>query len=214
MGQAAYSANVRIGGVSTAFADETLSSNGDFTTFTMDDPIKRALDDEAEITFFEDENPIAESDILDVNSVTGTVTFASDKTGDITASGRFIPLQTFVLGVTQYSVELGGDILDSTHLAQTSTDGGYRGRTYGLRDVSVSLTRHDDLSGTFKDKWRASERVLLELTTAGGKQVIRGWFVIEAPNSSGEVSGLEEEALSFQLARSKGTNFTWSRIND
>jgi hypothetical protein len=107
---------------------------------------------------------------------------------------------TDIAGAKDYTLNIGSTILDVTDLATTNSNGGYRTKKYGLLDASVSLTRFDDISQTFYDVLANRETVVIEINPARGDQYIRGWFKLESDGLSGDVNGLEEESLTFQLS--------------
>jgi len=128
-------------------------------------------------------------------------------TGQIAlVEGQWISTK-LIAGGFDYSLNLEGDIIENTDFKTTSTNGGFRTRTYGIKDVSVSINRHDDLAQTFLDKKMNREKVMLEIRPGGGAEVARGWFVLESVSKSGDLAGLEDEALSFSVSGEPGKVF-------
>lgn len=103
-------------------------------------------------------------------------------------------------GSREYSYELGGDVLDSTSFALAQANGGFRTRAYGLHDVSVSISRNDDLSQKFVDHKMAREMVYIEVTPGGSGATLKGWFLLETDSHTGDLGALEGEDLTFNLA--------------
>jgi hypothetical protein len=195
---ASYTSSIKKSGISTAFTGETMS-NTTGNSFRIDDVNKRIFDRDATFTFYEDAVAILESDIVKVDYLFGTVEFATAKTGVVTVDGSYMPV-TDIAGAKDYTLNIGSTILDVTDLATTNSNGGYRTKKYGLLDASVSLTRFDDISQTFYNVLTNRETVVIEINPANSDQYIRGWFKLESEGLSGDINGLEEESLTFQLS--------------
>lgn len=191
---ASYNSSIKKSGISTSFTGETMS-NTTGNSFRIDDATKRIFDRSATFTFYEDAVAILESDIVKVDYLFGIVEFVTSKTGAITVDGSYMPV-TDIAGAKDYTLNIGSTILDDTDFSTT----GYRTKEYGLLDASVSLTRFDDVSQTFFDVLTNRETIVIEINPAGGSQYIRGWFKLESDGLSGDVNGLEEESLTFQLS--------------
>lgn len=207
MGQAAYLASVKGSGVSTAFTNNSLRRvAGSVATYALPAVGNRVFNHNVE-PVVKANNIVQPSDSYDVNYLMGTVTFKSSQgVKIITATGEYIPLVT-IAGCHEYSIELSSDILDNTDLSTT----GYRSKQTSLEDISVTLSRYYDLSQKFKDALKDRTNILIEIKP-GGSEVIRGWFVVESANNSGDVGSLETEALTFKLITNIKPNstFYWS----
>lgn len=122
---------------------------------------------------------------------------------------RYFPLTT-IAGTNSYSVDLGTEVLEDTSFDQTAANGGFRTRIYGLTDASVTLEQISKVDKRFQDKLKERARVFLEIAPGGGSERIRGYFIIENANMSGEVSGLEMESITLQLDGEMDSVFSWS----
>lgn len=130
-----------------------------------------------------------------LNSITANTTYRIDFS--------FLP-STQIIGANQFSLDISGDILDSTAFG----DGGFRRKEYGLIDVAASITRHDNFDKKFKTIKSDRDKLLLDVAIADSDRAI-GLFVVESIASSGEVASLEAEAINLQLAGEPRLNFSW-----
>lgn len=202
MGEAAYKTSIRSGGVSTPFTAEATTSLGG-NAFQITNAVRRVIDRKLPVVVRAGSTVVVPTSI---NYLFGIVQFSSAQTGAVTIDASFIPLG-LIGGSTEYSLEIGGDILDDTSFDLTNTNGGFRTKMYGLLDVSVSVGRNDDLSQAFKNFKLTRSEVLIEIRPGGGTEVARGWFVLESVGSSGDVGGLEAEDLQFKLKDELGFAF-------
>lgn len=110
------------------------------------------------------------------------------------------------LPATTASLEIGGEILDDTTLAE---DTGYRKRIYGLLDWSISFDANwrDADTGlvALKDAKLARTTPVLarylpigDADPAGLAAGFQGTVVIESLGLSGDVAGLETSSISLQ----------------
>lgn len=99
--------------------------------------------------------------------------------------------------VTTCSLELGGDVLDDTSLADSA---GYRSRILGLHDFSITGDANYDTSDGLK-LIRAAKVGRTELHAQylpDGKKGFQGQIVVESFNMSGELGGLETVSFTLQ----------------
>jgi len=193
---AGYNTVVKKSGSSTAMTDEAMSGSG-AGPYTIDAAAKKIWDRDTLATFEDNSVAIDAGDILTVDYLTGKVTFTGSKTGPITVSGKYMPMAV-VAQAHAAAISLGGDLLNDTDFASAQT-APYVNRAAGLRDASVSLTRWEDVAGTFGAILAAGVAIVLEIQPGGSGKYLRGWFLLESENQSGDVSALEQEELTFQL---------------
>lgn len=208
MSQAAYKTTIKLGGTVTAIVGEATTDLGS-DQFQITDPIKQVLDPDTAVIVYDDATPVVPADI---DYLFGIVTLPATPSGTVTIDASYVPLGTMG-GSFEYSLDIGGDILDDTNFAETNTNNGFRTKTYGLLDVSTSVSRYDDLAKTFKNHKRNREKVFIEIRPGGGNDIARGWFVIETDSSSGDIGSLEQEALQFNLSDNGGKSFSFRTVS-
>ena len=207
MSKAAYKTTIKSGGVSTAFVDEATSALGG-NTFQITDLARQVLDRNVAVVVYDDGDVVIPSSI---DYLFGIITLAGAANGDITVDANYIPLGS-VGGSMEYSLDIGGDILDDTDFDKAGSNNGYRTKSYGLLDVAASISRYDDLAKTFKTHKQNRNEVFIEIKPGGGNDVARGWFVVETANSSGDIGSLETEDLQFNLSDTNGKSFSFRTI--
>ncbi len=201
--------NVNKGGTPTSMTDEAMSLESG-NTFVIDDSTKAVFDRDTTPTFEDNGVPISAGDILSVNFLFGKVTFTASKTGPITVSGNFIPIAK-VAGANTFNVNMSTNVLVDTEF----DNDGFQTKFPGLIDVVIGLERFDDLSKAFFDILNNREEVLIDIRLGGDSSgsLVRGWFIAESDNHSGDITALETEGLSFQLdSEGDGANektFSW-----
>lgn len=131
MAQAAYNAVIKTAGISTVFSTTETFSNLSGTTYQIDDFTKSVWD--------RDVTPIVYLDGVvstptSVNYLFGKVTVST--AGTVTASGSYLPV-TEKSGFTDYTMTMNTDVLDTTTFENNS---GFRRRTTGLNDASISIS--------------------------------------------------------------------------
>ena len=131
----------------------------------------------------------------------------------VTAYQRAI---TYVGSADQFQLDIGGDILDETTFKSAAEDNGFRSRTYGLNDISLTVEGLRTLTNATKNLllFAITERqeVIVEIITSSGTQRIRGYFIAESDTLSGDVGSLEREAISFQMTSTQEQPFSWITI--
>lgn len=137
---------------------------------------------------------------------------------ELTVSYSYFPVTEF-LGANSYTVDLTGDILPDTTFSKARTNGGFMTKTYGLNDVSITLGGfygvNEVVRGmkTIRASKEDREKIAIEILSPSGTESIRGIFVAESINLSGDMSALETEEYTFQLAGDAATNFSWRSEN-
>jgi hypothetical protein len=201
MAQASYTTRVKQGGTPVVFTDEaTTLIVGTTYQYRINTAARRILAPSAVVKV----NGATVTTGFMVNRLSGVITFAAQPSHVPTVDGSYIPVST-IAGAHEYSVSIGGELLDSTEF-----DGdGFRTRLYGQNDVSVSLSRFDDVSNAFKDLLLARSSLLIEIQPGAGSEYLRGWFLPESTGNSGGIGNLEVEELSFQLDGEIDAVFFW-----
>lgn len=209
MSAAGYKAVVERVGSSTAFSDEAMSATSVTNQYQIDDATKRIWDRTVTPTFYEDSSEIPASDVDEIDYVFGKVTFATSKSGSISVDGNHLPRQAIV-GANAYTLEHAGDTLDDTDYDAAQSNGAFRTRMYGLRDVTASIERFYKLDKHFDDAIKDQEVVVLSIRPGGsGNDYARGFFVMETNELTGEVSSLENQSLNLQLDGDPGIAYNW-----
>lgn len=199
---ASYNTTIKVGGTPTTITDEAMSVvTGN--QYKIDATTKQILDRDTSVTVKAGGTTVGSSNYT-IDYLFGIVNFTSSQTGNVTISGKFIPT-TAIGGASQYGLNISSDILDKTDF-ETS---GFRSKDYGVSDVSVTLERFDDLAKTYKNKILNRKSVLIEITPGGGSEKIRGWYIPENANNTGDVSALETESLTFNLDGNVKSSFSW-----
>jgi hypothetical protein len=146
-----------------------------------------------------------------VNYLEGVIRILVAVGGDLTISGRYIPL-LYIGGSKEYSVEIGGDVLDSTAFHSESTlSEGYRTKVCGIHDISVSFSRWNDFSNALTNAKLARTPVFVRINPGASSTFITGWFQIESDSLSGDIGSLEDQALSLTLCGNNSlTYFSYS----
>ena len=206
-----YLTTVKLGGTPVALSAEPMT-NTSGNIFQITDTTRRVLDRNVVPTFEDEgESPqdIPAADVLSISYIFGTVTFATSKTGPVVVkTGNYVPL-TDIAGAHSYNLNHGGDVLDSTEFGLANNNG-MRQRVLGLRDVSLSVDRWDQVgSQTFFDALNNRTPLFIEVKPGDGGQVARGWFVAEAENHGGDISALEAGDLTFQLDGDARASYDW-----
>jgi hypothetical protein len=206
MGSPAYKAIIKTIGVETAMVGEPCTLLYPWV-YQITNPLKRILSRTSGITILVDGFPLDE-DLPDVNPLTGVITFAYDPEGDVTISASYVPTSELVGGFS-YQLGIQGDILDDTNFKDARL-AGFRSKIYGLLDVTVSFERHTDFSAKFINHKKNRDDVLIVIQPGGisGTGFI-GWFVPEKVGEGGEIGGIEDESLSFNLDGDKTGAFSY-----
>ena len=197
MGTAAFATQIFIVGAPVAFNAEPTTPLGDLR-YQITDETRRLIEPGEPIAAFDDVgNPLA---ISSIDFANGVIMLNDDPGTAVEIDGSFVT-RSLLGGSKSYSYELTGDLLETTSFDQTSTNGGFRTRCYGLNDVTVSIDRYDDLGRLFTKSKLDRTIVFIEVRPGGSSgDALKGWFVVESDSLSGELSGLEEESINFMPA--------------
>ena len=217
MGVAGYNAVLKRSGFETVFTSEAMSTVAGSTEtagkhWSIDDSTKDLFVRTAVVTFTDASSTISSTDILDINYLFGKVIFKSTHPA-VNVTGQYFPLSN-IAGAHAYTLTQQNDVLDDTDFTST----GFRSKVMGLQTVDLSVTRWDSLDLEFvhdilgTSTGRAPRIPLVaEIQPGGGSNpVARGYFVMEAENRSGDVSGLESADVSLQLEGDDKAAFRWS----
>ena len=203
-GQAGYVFSLKKSGTSTSFTDEAMS-NTTGNTWQIDDTVKEVFDRDTLPTFYDNTVEIDTGDISSIDYLYGRVTFTGSKTGPITVDGNYIPMST-IAGAKDGTLNRTSAIHDDTDISNV----GYHTKIYGIHDVSLSLSRWDDLTHSFTDVINARTPIVIEIAPSSSKSY-RGWFVSESSGQNLDLNALIDESLSFQLDGDDETGKTFSR---
>lgn len=201
---AGYGASLKKSGTSTAFTTEAMT-NTSGNTWRINATAKRVWNRNSTLTFFDNTVEISSSDISSIDYLYGKVTFTGSKTGPIAVTGAYMPMAT-VAGAKEFSLTRTSAILDDTDLSNN----GYVSKVSTIHDVSVNISRFDDLTHDFTDIIVARTPIVIELAPTSSKSY-RGWFVAEGSDQSLDINALIEEGLTFQLDGDDETGKTFSR---
>jgi hypothetical protein len=197
-GQAAYKTKIKIGGTAVPTTDEAftmLSPNN----YSVTDITRQVIDRFTAVVVSIDATPIDDS-LYSVNYLFGKVTTqVAVPDGVMTVTYSYIPTADVACS-TAYTLDDASDILDQTCMQSAQANGGLKVKLPGLREITASLESIAVSDHTLRDIYIGRTAVLLEFDFGGlGTDMARGWFFIENDNYSGDVGGLENESLSFQL---------------
>ena len=227
---AAYNARVllQIASTSTAFAatpTTRLAANAALGIpanrhYQITSELQRTLDRNANFTVRVNGTTATTPYTLDY--LNGIIRFDSAVTGVVDIAGRFFPMH-LLAAAKSYSLEMSAEILDTTSfdggvsihssLGNPASDhSGFRQKEAGLFDVTITIgswVRALNQQQTFINFLSNNRPAVVEIRPAAGG-VIKGFFVLEDRNRSGDVAGLEELELTFKLDADPQTAISWS----
>ncbi len=219
MGVAGYNAVLKRSGFETAMTAEAMSTVAGSTEtagthWQIDDATKEIFVRTVIQGFLNGASTISSTDIVDINYLFGKVIFNTTyPSAAVNVTGQFFPTSN-IAGAHAYTLTQQNDVLDDTDFTST----GFRSKVMGLQTVDLSVTRWDsldlefihDILGTTTGR-DARIPLVAEIQPGGGSNpVARGYFVMEAENRSGDVSGLESADVSLQLDGNSAAAFRWS----
>jgi len=211
MGTQGYLTTVKKGGTPTALTNEPMT-NLSGNTYQITDASRRILDRDV-VPVFGDQGGsptnIHPSDIASIDYLFGIVTFNTAKVEPVVVvSGNYMPMSD-IAGANNYTLNHAGDVLDDTAYDNTSGNA-YRSRVLGLRDVSLSVDRWDQLTQEFFTAINDRTPLIIEVQPGGaGNPLARGWFVPESETHEGDVSSLEAANLVFQVDGDVTADYNW-----
>jgi|TARA_R110000803_G_scaffold210841_1_gene284324 hypothetical protein len=205
-----YNATLKVTGTPTGLSSEAMSTvSAVANTYQVTDAAKRILDRAATLTFTEGSTAgrvsIAAAQITSIDYLFGRVTFSSTQAEPVRVVGNYLPAAV-VAGAHAFSMDLSREVLDDTDFTST----GWRSRKSGLMDAAISVTRWDSVDKVYLNLIQAGTPVVMEIKPLGTTAaMLRGFFVPESENKSGDVGGLESAELSYLLDGSTLSAFSW-----
>jgi hypothetical protein len=148
---------------------------------------------------------ISSTQIDSIDYLFGQVALSTAPGGAVTASGTYVPVASLA-GCHTYTLNHVGGLLDHT-VFETS---GWRQHLQGLKDVTMTISRWDNLYLNFFETLQTGVAVLMETRPGGGVLSARGWFVGESESHSGDVNSLEETEINLSLNGTIQAAFRWS----
>ncbi len=197
-GQAGYKALIKVGGTPVPVTGEACTMTS-ASNYIITDPSRRAMERYDAVTVYIDGSPV-DVDLRFVNYLFGIVILdGSVADGVMTIDYSYVPTAP-VACANAFSLDLAGDVLDTTCFTGNNPAGGFRTRINGLNDVSSTLESIDLTDKTFANAKLARGSVLVEYDFDGTQtDMARGWFIVETDSQSMEVAGLLTESISLQL---------------
>ena len=214
MSRAAYLTKVNISGTPTGMVNQAMSVYTTVAnTYRVTDAARRVWDRAVTPVFkggsTSSTAAISSTAITSVSYLFGTVRFNGAQTTPITVTGNFLPIAKLI-GAHAYTLTLSRELLDDTEFDST----GWRSRTLGLFDASLTATRWNTIGQTMDvfDILQEGKKVVLEVNPGGTtSRTARGFFVIESENLSGDVAALEQAEFTFQIDADEKAAFEWDR---
>jgi hypothetical protein len=197
MSQASYATTIFSTGAPVPVVDEP-TANTVGNSYQITDAGRRLLDPNYSVTAYDTDDD-SEIGIVSIDFFNGVVTLTGAPVGDVEIAASYLT-RSVIGGSNSYDFEIGGDIFENTSFDKTSVNGGYKTRGYGLHDITISVSRFDDLSKVFRAHKLAREAVYIEVTPSGSPETLKGWFIVETNSLSGDIGSQETEDLSFNLA--------------
>jgi|GEM_PF-4352576 len=197
---ASHKALFKKGGTAVSFTAEATSVVTSDQVFQITDADKRIwdIDPATTFTFYEDAVAIADSEIEYIDLMQGIVKFVNaDKTGAITADGKYIPVAT-ISYANEGTFNVSQEVVDATTFASLVSDNDFRSKVATIKDVSLSLNGFYETSSLFFDTLNNAEDVLIECSMDGATEKLVGWFKSETIENSLGISDLVGQSLSFQ----------------
>ncbi len=203
-GLAAYNASIKKSGTSTSFTDEAMTDLGS-NIYQITDANKQVFDRVGTFTFYDNGVEIGASGIDSINYLYGKVVFSAPPVGPITVDGDYVPLSE-VAGAREFSLNRTCAVLDDTDTSNT----GEHTKKYGLQDVSITLSRFDDLSYDFPTLIENRTPLVIEIAPDANKSY-RGWFIVPTSGLNLDVNSLLDESISFELDGDDTVGKTFAR---
>lgn len=195
-GIAGYKAQIRLGGTPTSFTGQALTRLQG-RVHRIADPVKRVLSANHSVIVRNSSNVIM--DVAAINYLEGIIILDTFVQDNYTIAAHYIPLE-YVGGSKDYSLEIGGDVLDDTAFhTDSQLSAGYRTKICGIHDIKANIGRWNNFNGKLIDAKLAQTPVFVSINPGGSKVSIKGWFQIETDSLSGDIGSLEEEAVSLAL---------------
>ena len=203
-GTVGYQAKFRKSGTSTSFTGETMTVvTGN--TYQIDTESKQVWNRLSTFTFYEDSVEISSSDISSIDYLFGKVTFSTSKTGSITVDGDYLPT-ALIAGGYEATMNRTNQLFTSTDQSNV----GFETKELGIKDVNITVSRFDDLSGDFVTILNSGTPIVVEFAPVSTK-VYRGWFILSGKDQNLDINALIEDTLTFDLSGDDEEGKTFSR---
>jgi hypothetical protein len=199
-GMAGYRAVIKKTGTTTSFTAEAMTLVSG-KTYRITDATKSIWDRSVALTVRDNGVTVSGANILSVNYLFGEVTFVSGYTvtGPVTVTGSFLPVATLCKW-NKLTLNMTAAVKDVTDNCQAATNGGFRVKQPGQRQVKLDLSGFYDAVADWKSKIGTGELIIeVRPDDIASGSYARGFFQLMSANQSGNVGATEDEALSFNL---------------
>lgn len=215
-GFAGYKTTIRRSGTATSFSDDTLSQE-DGQTYITDEPSNTPWDWDSDIVIEDDGTEVDDENIVEIDPLHGRVTFTEDYevSGPITASGDYLPLETFG-NANSFDLTQSADTTETTSFEIAQDNGGFQTIRPTLRTAELSLEAFYRSDNDFTEPLRDDEQFVVEIDAAGnGESLARGIFRVSTESNSGDVGGDENTSVDLVLSVPDGFRpFSWKHEDD
>ena len=218
-GFAGYIVALKKSGIATPFVDDpmTLVSG---KTYAINSLAHQIWDTSVPVTFKDGASAIAASNILNVDYLSGRITFIGSYTpaGAVSVSGSYLPTAE-ISGSKSFTLTMTSDAIDTTDIPTAKANGGFKTFDPGLNTASFELSGIAKPSNDNIASLIARLPLVIEVNPDNqGKSVARGIFKYLSQSQSGEVGALEEETVNFNLSvpdvETLKAPFSWMHTND
>jgi hypothetical protein len=208
---AGFATSLYTSGTSTPLTDEPMSQLAG-KTYRVTDAAKRVLDPTTEVTVEDDETPVAASDIVGIDHLAGTVTFASDYTvtGPVTLSGSYVPRLRFAeahaFDYTYSRTKLISTVF--TPGASSASEKSFAGMemlagsVQSLDPNRADLDSHETNERILSEVIRDDEVILFEHEATG----LRAWVRLYGINAGASADARLEAGFNFESVVRKSAN--------
>jgi len=203
MSVAGYNTKIKLSGSGTTMSSEAMAATTGTNEYQISNSAKGIFDPTTTPSFTVGGTAISSTDISSIDYLFGKVTFSSTKGAAIKVSGTYLPT-TNIAGAHAYNLNISRNLLDDTDFNSS----GWISRANGLKDVSFTVNRWDDVSTQFLDLINSTKDVIADVRPGNSTSVVyRGVFKVESEAKSGDVTALEGSDVSFQLNGSSNASF-------
>lgn len=195
-GFAGYVADIMKFGTPTGFTTEAMT-NLSGNTWQISDSTKEVWD-RSVATSFDDGGAVPDSDIISIDYLFGSVTFATSKTTP-TVTGSSLAREVIGRSNT-FNLTMTAESIDESDFVTVQANSGTRVFIPGLRTVALELGGIFSATENAKADLTARNEVIVEIDPAGdGLAVARGFFKYATVSQGGAVGALEEETINLVL---------------
>lgn len=205
---------VNLSGTATAMTSQAMSTHSTVAnTYRINSTARRVWNRTASFTFYKNSGSstvaaIPAGQIESVDYLFGKVVFNTTQPGNIGVSGQYLPL-TSVPGGHAYNLNVTRESIDNTDY----TSSGWRSRIQSFTDVSLTISRWDNVDLNFYNKLVSGDPVVVEVRPGGDADMVyRGFFVVESEDRAGDVAGLESGDVTLQIDSTTAANFSFGSI--